>query len=818
MRVQKPKKIKRSALEKTRTVLGEKIRESAVSVLPILVIVVILCLCLIGALLLTVGMGLFSLGAEQSMTLIGSRIGTALTKTKNLPLILGVSFLLGFAITVAEPDLQVLAGTVPHIEKTVLLAVVGAGVGLFMSLCMVRILYGIRLRWVLLVCYAIVFALAAFTDKNFLSIAFDSGGVTTGPMTVPFILALGLGVSNIRSDSGAKADSFGLVALCSIGPILAVLILGLFYRDSSGVAELTEVSYASTTVIGSAFLGAIPVYLKEMAVAMLPIVGIFLIFQLAMFRMNRRSFWKIMVGILYTYVGLVLFLTGVNVGFSSLGAELGAALAEGDRSWLLIPLAALLGWFIISAEPAVGVLEKQIEDVSAGAIPGKTIKASLSVAIALAMAFSMLRVVTGISLLWFIVPGYALALILSFFVPDIYTAIAFDSGGVASGPMTATFMLQFMMGTSIALGGDVLCDAFGVVALVAMMPLLSIQAVGFYAGFAEDAFLPGETDVLGEVISLLSELWLSPATRGGLFLPAYVDSEREQLVERIERVKNDKRSWAFRRLRENMCAYEDYATGAYGTADEAGSIHYVKLTKHYKELLAVSPMEIFYCGSRPGKEVAAMLREAFALLPRGEIDLDLGTDIRMNAVEEKPRYFTEEDEISQGVLAVGFRLGECMDDPDPAKLAVFNAVYGAGVTSKLFQNVREKLSLCYYAFSSIDTLKGIMAVLSGIEVDKYDETLREILAQLDAVRAGDISEAELAAARRSVANDLRTGADSPYYLADFYLRETVQGTDATPDDIAALAENVTAEDVAAIARGVELDAVYFLRGEEAETE
>ena len=548
MRVQKPKKIKRSALEKTRTVLGEKIRESAVSVLPILVIVVILCLCivpmrtdllltfLIGALLLTVGMGLFSLGAEQSMTLIGSRIGTALTKTKNLPLILGVSFLLGFAITVAEPDLQVLAGTVPHIEKTMLLAVVGAGVGLFMSLCMVRILYGIRLRWVLLVCYAIVFALAAFTDKNFLSIAFDSGGVTTGPMTVPFILALGLGVSNIRSDSGAKADSFGLVALCSIGPILAVLILGLFYRDSSGVAELTEVSYASTTVIGSAFLGAIPVYLKEMAVAMLPIVGIFLIFQLAMFRMNRRSFWKIMVGILYTYVGLVLFLTGVNVGFSSLGAELGAALAEGDRSWPLIPLAALLGWFIISAEPAVGVLEKQIEDVSAGAIPGKTIKASLSVAIALAMAFSMLRVVTGISLLWFIVPGYALALVLSFFVPDIYTAIAFDSGGVASGPMTATFMLQFMMGTSIALGGDVLCDAFGVVALVAMMPLLSIQAVGFYYEHIakrpqEEVAVYGDHDII--------ELWEAsasttsyppPVPKRSACLRTYARSSRSRLT------------------------------------------------------------------------------------------------------------------------------------------------------------------------------------------------------------------------------------------------------------------------------------------------
>ena len=213
-----------------------------------------------------------------------------------------------------------------------------------------------------------------------------------------------------------------------------------------------------------------------------------------------------------------------------------------------------------------------------------------------------------------------------------------------------------------------------------------------------------------------------------------------------------------------------------------------------------------------------MLREAFALLPRGEIDLDLGTDIRMNAVEETPRYFTEEDEVSQGVLAVGFRLGECMDDPDPAKLAVFNAVYGAGVSSKLFLNVREKLSLCYYAFSSTDVLKGIMAVLSGIEFDKYGEALGEILAQLDAVRAGDISEAELAAARRTVANELRAGADSPNYLADFYLRETVQGTDASPDDIAALAETVTAEDVAAVARGVELDAVYFLRGEEAGTE
>ena len=345
-----------------------------------------------------------------------------------------------------------------------------------------------------------------------------------------------------------------------------------------------------------------------------------------------------------------------------------------------------------------------------------------------------------------------------------------------------------------------------------------IQAIGFAAGFPQDEHLPGETDILGEIVSLLGELWLHPVRRGGLFLPAYVDSEREKLIERIERAKNDKRGWALRRLRENMCAYEDYAVGAYGTADEAENIHYVKLSKRYKELLAASPMEFFYCGSRPGEEVAALLREAFALLPRGEIDLDLGTDIRMNALEEKPRYFTEEDTVTQGVLAMGFRLGACMEEPDEAAIEVFNALYGGGVASKLFKNVREKRSLCYYAMSAADPLKGVLTVLSGIAFDKYDEVREEILTQLDAVRNGDISEEELDAARRSVANDHRIGMDSPFYLADFYLRETVQGTDASPDDLAALAECVTAEDVAAIARGIEPDAVYFLRGEEDEAE
>ena len=316
----------------------EKIKESAVSVTPIAAIVLLLCLCiipteselllafLVGAAFIILGMGLFSLGAEQSMTPIGNKIGTALTKTQKMPLILAVSFVLGVAITVAEPDLQVLAKTVPHIDSFLLLITVGAGVGLFMAVCMLRIFTGASLRLLLVGCYAVIFLLACFCDRDFLGVAFDSGGVTTGPMTVPFILAMGVGVSNIRSDRRAEADSFGLVALCSVGPILAVLILGFFNPGSDAVADLNHAVFADSTEIGKAFLSAIPEYMAETAIALLPIIVMFFLFQFSLIKMNRRSLAKILFGILYTYVGLVLFLTGVNVGFSSLGAQLGGAI------------------------------------------------------------------------------------------------------------------------------------------------------------------------------------------------------------------------------------------------------------------------------------------------------------------------------------------------------------------------------------------------------------------------------------------------------------------------------------------------------------
>lgn len=485
------------------------------SVLPILIIVALICLLvtpvsgslfvafMIGAIMIIAGMGLFTLGAETSMTVIGSRIGSTLTKSKKLWLILLVSFILGVAVTISEPDLQVLAQTVPHIDNMVLIITVGVGVGFFLMICMLRIFIGIKLRWLLLVFYVLVFVFAVFSDANYLSIAFDAGGVTTGPMTVPFILALGIGVANIRSDREAGADSFGLVALCSVGPIIFVMLLGFIYPNADGVSNITSVDWGSTTEIGYAYIRSIPHYMFETAIALAPIVGIFIIFQVIAFRMPIRAFFRICWGVLFTYIGLVLFLTGVNVGFSSLGAVLGAKLYDGWTRYLLIPLAMCLGWFIISAEPAVYVLEKQIESVSSGAIPGKAIKYSLSIAISIAMGIAMLRVLTGISIMWFLVPGYAIALILTFFVPDIYTAIAFDSGGVASGPMTATFMLQFMIGVCSAAGGNVLTDAFGIVATVAMMPLISIQIVGFIYGRKSRAVRAVEAAEDDEII----ELW-----------------------------------------------------------------------------------------------------------------------------------------------------------------------------------------------------------------------------------------------------------------------------------------------------------------------
>ncbi|MDD4688814.1 MAG: DUF1538 domain-containing protein [Eubacteriales bacterium] len=492
--------------------------ESLYSVFPIVLIVGVLCMFfvpiesglmlsfIIGSIMIVAGMGLFTIGSEVSMTQIGIHIGAKITKSKKVWLIVIISFILGVAITVAEPDLQVLAKNAPNIDTTVLILTVSVGVGIFLMFSMLRILFAIPLKWMLIVFYVLVFGLAFLSDRNFLSVAFDSGGVTTGPITVPFIMALGVGVSSIRSDEKAKSDSFGLVALCSIGPILAVLALGFIYQGNAETASSIVVNnFESTVDMGFTYLKELPEYFKEVAIALFPIALFFGIFQIVSLKIHKRPLLKIIIGLLFTYIGLVLFLTGVNVGFSSLGYVLGEVMAT-KAKWLLVPSAIIMGWFIINAEPAVHVLTKQVTDVSAGAISEKVLKNTLSIAISCAMGFAMIRVLTGISILWFMVPGYIISLILALFVPPTFTAIAFDAGGVASGPVTATFMLPLAMGVCSALGGNVVKDAFGLVAMVAMMPLITIQIMGAMATSKS------KTDVREEFISLFAddeviELW-----------------------------------------------------------------------------------------------------------------------------------------------------------------------------------------------------------------------------------------------------------------------------------------------------------------------
>ena len=474
-----------------RSKLNEKLQESLAAVLPILAIVLILSFTiaplptsvlmafLFGAVLLVVGMMFFSLGAELAMSPMGERVGACITKTRRVGIMLTLGFLLGFLITISEPDLQVLANQVQAVPNMVLIVTVAVGVGLFLCFAMLRMLLSVPLNTMLVGFYIVVFVLAMFVPKDFLAVAFDSGGVTTGPMTVPFIMAMGVGVSAIRSDKHSANDSFGLVALCSIGPILAVLILSLIFQPDGGSYTAVVIpEIGDSAALWQLFFVAFPTYFKEIAVSLLPIAAFFAVFDLVSLHLERKQLIRIGVGLAYTYLGLVIFLTGVNVGFMPAGNYLGSVIAGLSCNWIIIPIGMLIGYFIVMAEPAVYVLMRQVEELTDGAIPGSAMKHSLSIGVAVSVGLAMIRVLTGISIFYLLVPGYAVAIALSFFVPKLFTAIAFDSGGVASGPMATTFLLPFAMGACSAVGGNIVTDAFGVVAMVAMTPLITIQGLG----------------------------------------------------------------------------------------------------------------------------------------------------------------------------------------------------------------------------------------------------------------------------------------------------------------------------------------------------
>jgi len=470
--------------------LGSKFREAFVAVMPVAVILLILGFTvapipagvllsfLFGAVLVMVGMMFFTLGAETAMTPIGEKVGVKMTQSRNLLLIIILAFLLGLIITISEPDLQVLARLVPSIPNMTIIMAVAVGVGIFLVVAILRMLFSIPLAPLLVVLYIAAFSLVFFVPEEFRAIAFDSGGVTTGPMTVPFIMALGIGICAIRDDKHAANDSFGLVALCSIGPILAVLVLGLMYMPTSSSASASAAHNISDSVeMSRMFLSELPTYLLEIAISLLPIVVCFGLFQIFSFKLNGRSLKKILIGLAYTYIGLTLFMTGANVGFMPAGSYLGSILGE-TYKYILIPIGALIGFFIVKAEPAVYVLNQQVEELTDGGISARAMGISLSVGVSASVALAMIRVLFGIPVMYFLIPGYAIALGLSFFTPKIFTAIAFDSGGVASGPMTATFLLPLAQGACTAVGGNLASDAFGVVAMVAMTPLITIQILG----------------------------------------------------------------------------------------------------------------------------------------------------------------------------------------------------------------------------------------------------------------------------------------------------------------------------------------------------
>ena len=481
--------------------LWAKIKEALVSALPVTAIVYILALTplvnlsavelitfSVGAVLLILGIGLFNLGADLAMTPMGTHVGAGLSRQKKLWLLLAVCFALGMLITIAEPDLQVLANQVSAVMNgTVLVYAVGVGVGAFLIVAILRIVFRRRLGSILMLFYMLLFALALLLvvggNEKLLPLSFDSGGVTTGPITVPFIMALGVGISNVLGDRKSKENSFGLVALCSVGPILAVLVLGIFSTN-----DLTYVvpDYTVSDDILGTFLHTAGHTCKEVAIALGLIVGFFLICQIFFLRLPLRKLLRIGIGVLFTYAGLVIFLTGVNVGFMPIGYKLGTALAQ-QHNAVLVGFGLVIGVLVVLAEPAIHVLNSQVEEVTGGLVRKKSMMIGLCIGVGAAIALSMVRIVFDFSLVYYIVPGYFISLALSLFVPPVYTAIAFDSGGVASGPMTSGFILPFATGACVALQGaeSVLADAFGVVALVAMAPLITIQLLGFKGIVAE---------------------------------------------------------------------------------------------------------------------------------------------------------------------------------------------------------------------------------------------------------------------------------------------------------------------------------------------
>ncbi len=475
----------------------EKLKESAISVSPIVVFVLLLNLTpvialsgfevvafLVASVLVILGIALFSLGADIAMTPMGKSVGSGLTKQRKLGLLLFVVFVIGLLITIAEPDLTVLAKQVSEVMNgTVLIVVVGLGVALFLMLSIIKMVFKTKLSMLLMFSYLFLFAITSLVIINgngaFLPLSFDSGGVTTGPITVPFIMALGIGVASSLGSKDSRDNSFGLVALCSVGAVMGVMILGI---SIDGNISYTLADYSLPKNLVMAFLNGFLHSAKEVALALGLIVVFFLICQFTFLKLSKQKLAKLGIGMLYTFVGLVIFLSAVNTVYISIGFKIGSSIATINK-FLLIPIGLVIGAIVVLAEPAIHILNKQVEQTTNKTITKRAMLIGLTIGVGLSIALSMVRIIFDFSVLYYLVPGYIISLGLSFFVPSIYTAVAFDSGGVASGPLTSSFILPLGIGACAAISGEVaiMSNAFGVVAMVAMTPLITIQILGFSA-------------------------------------------------------------------------------------------------------------------------------------------------------------------------------------------------------------------------------------------------------------------------------------------------------------------------------------------------
>ena len=475
-----------------------KFKETAVSVLPVMAIVFLLGFTIvpleaslllkffISGILLIVGLTIFLLGVDLGIQPMGERCGAALTQKKSLSLLLASAFIIGFIVTVAEPDIQVFGdqvrGVFPFVNKLAFTFVIAGGVGIFIMLGLLRTVTNLSLKWTLFISYTILFVIAFFAPDSFIAIGFDSGGATTGPMTVPFIMALGIGVSSVRA--GKEDNSFGLTGISSIGPVLAVVVYAIVVNTAglgvdgpstgSGTAAITS---GPTTVVG-----ILSSALHESLTSIAPLFGMFIVFQIFLLKMTARQVIRMLIGFVYSFAGLAIFLGGVYGGFMQTGKQLGevfGALAfqrGGIWMFLLILTSLILGAIIVCAEPAVWCLSEQVEAVSGGTIKRKMLLVFLSVGTAVAIGLAMWRAIAGFNIKWLLVPGYIISMLLMLFCPELFTGIAFDSGGVASGPLTSTLVLSFALGAANSATGS--SDSFGVIALVAMMPLIAIQLMG----------------------------------------------------------------------------------------------------------------------------------------------------------------------------------------------------------------------------------------------------------------------------------------------------------------------------------------------------